>query len=118
MLTIRQTVILLVILILLYILTLPSMYKIRETIANIYDNGPTEVFGDFWYRPYGYNMHRGYPFHYRTHTNFPFWNMQLGTTRNMSYDLRGDMPIHRTPTGPWLQSSVTPIKNKPLWMVS
>lgn len=32
-------------------------------------------------------------FHYATHTQYPFWNIMLGNTRNMSYDLRGD-PMH------------------------
>ncbi len=48
------------------------------------------------------------------YTNFPFWNTQLGSKRNMSYDLRGDVPIRRQYTGPWLQASQTPIYNRPL----
>lgn len=48
------------------------------------------------------------------YTDFPFWNTQLGTTRNMSYDIRGDVPIKKMYTGPWLQSSQTPIYNRPL----
>ena len=59
----------------------------------------------------GYNDE---PIYYVTHTNFPFWNMQLGTTRNMSYDIRGDIPIKRTLTGPWLNPETRPIYNKPL----
>ena len=51
-------------------------------------------------------------------TQFPFWNTQIGTTRNMSYDLRGDIPIPRYNVGPWLNSSTTPIYNKPLYLVS
>ena len=54
-----------------------------------------------------------------THTNFPFWNVQLGSKRNMSYDIRGDIPIVPSYTGPWLNSGrAPPIYNKPLWMVS
>lgn len=56
-----------------------------------------------------------------THTMFPFWNTQLGSTRNMSYDLRGDVPINpigKSFVGPWNISSTVPIYNKPLWMVS
>ena len=51
-------------------------------------------------------------------TIYPFWNTQLGTTKNMSYDIRGDVPIPYTYTGPWNQSTLRPIQNKPLWMVS
>ena len=53
-----------------------------------------------------------------THTDYPWWNVQLGTTGNMSYDLRGDVPIGSGYLGPWNISSTTPIHNKPLWMVS
>ena len=118
MLTINQTIVLLIALVLLFILTLPATYTVKGTISETPSETPTETstrqpegFDDFWYRPYGLNMY--------THTDFPFWNTQLGTTRNMSYDLRGDIPIPRQPVGPWLNSSrAAPIVNKPLWMVS
>jgi len=46
-----------------------------------------------------------------------WWNSS-GTTRNMSYDLRGDpFPIPRA-YFPFNNSSLSPIMNKPLWMVS
>lgn len=51
-----------------------------------------------------------------THTQFPFWNTQIGTTRNMSYDLRGDIPPHLYYTGPWNISPHYPIYNRPLWL--
>jgi hypothetical protein len=34
---------------------------------------------------------------------FPWWN-STRFTRNMSYDLRGDVPINLFPTGPWWNS--------------
>jgi len=51
------------------------------------------------------------------YTNHPFWNIQLGNKRNMSYDIRGDPYIPRTYTGPWNQSTLTPIRNPPIWAV-
>ena len=51
-------------------------------------------------------------------TQYPFNNTQIGTTRNMSYDLRGDVPIPYTDVGPWLNSPHVPIYNKPLYLVS
>ena len=52
--------------------------------------------------------------------NMPYypWGMSTRSTRGMSYDLRGDPFIPRQYVGPWLNSSLTPIRNKPLWMVS
>jgi len=50
--------------------------------------------------------------YYDTHTDFPFWNTQLGSRRNMSYDLRGDIPIPYSYTGPWNNPSRFPIINK------
>ena len=34
----------------------------------------------------------------------PLWNYPTRHTRNMSYDLRGDVPIWPYYIGPWLQS--------------
>jgi hypothetical protein len=64
-----------------------------------------EMFSNLWY----YN-----PF--RTHTNFLWWNTQLGSTRNMSYDLRGDVPIYPRfrHFQPWNNPTRFPIYNKPL----
>lgn len=46
-----------------------------------------------------------------------WWNSS-GTTRNMSYDLRGDpFPIPQS-YFPFNNSSLAPIMNKPLWAVS
>jgi hypothetical protein len=52
---------------------------------------------------------------YGTHTNFLFWNTQLGSTRNMSYDLRGDVSLAHTYTGPWNNPTRFPIRNRPLY---
>lgn len=40
--------------------------------------------------------------------------IQEGTTRLMSYDIRGDIPVRRTYTGPWMNPEVYPIYNRPL----
>lgn len=54
-----------------------------------------------------------------TYTDYPFWNVQLGSKRNMSYDLRGDVPV---PYYGWMfpfnASSRAPIYNKPLGLIS
>jgi hypothetical protein len=42
-----------------------------------------------------------------------------GMTTNMSYDIRGDpFPIPRYYTGPWNNSSLSPIYNRPLELIS
>lgn len=45
------------------------------------------------------------------YTNFPWNNMRLGNTNNMSYDLRGDPTIIPKTQFPWNNSSLTPIHN-------
>jgi hypothetical protein len=57
-----------------------------------------------------YNHDDQYP-NYYTHTEFPFMNTQMGTTRNMSYDLRGDYYIPKMWT-PFNMSSYVPIRNR------
>lgn len=37
-----------------------------------------------------------------------------GTTRNMSYDIRGDPFIAKSYVGPWNISTIRPIRNRPL----
>lgn len=67
------------------------------------------------YIPYPYYSN---PYYFRYPFNrYPWWN-STRSTRNMSYDLRGDVPIPRTYVGPWNNSSYAPIVNKPLWLVS
>ena len=133
MLNINQVIILLIGLIILYIITLPKKYNIVYTMTNgiskiingessnanvdKLENGKEKFYG-------GYRSNNYSPwldddnYWLNTHTNFPFWNSQLGSTRNMSYDLRGDVPIYPGYVGPWNISSTAPIQNKPLWMVS
>ena len=57
-----------------------------------------------------------YPVYYYTYP--PYWGYQTGTTRNMSYDLRGDIPIPYHQVSPWNQPTSFPIQNKPLYLVS
>lgn len=47
-------------------------------------------------------------------TMWPFWNISLGTRRNMSYDLRGDPLIIPKQFVPFNMSPNTPIYNRPL----
>jgi len=51
-----------------------------------------------------------------TYTNYPFYNYQLGNKSNMSYDIRGDVPIDPLYIYPsaFLNSPTFPIYNKPL----
>lgn len=53
-----------------------------------------------------------------THTGYPFWNSQIGSTRNMSYDLRGDVQIPYLMNLPFNMSSRIPIQNKTLSDIS
>jgi predicted PurR-regulated permease PerM len=87
-----------------YIITKYPKINNDNKINKINKNDKIEKFNDRMYQS--------------THTNFPFWNTQIGSTRNMSYDLRGDIPLKWSYTGPWLNSSWFPIHNKPLWLVS
>ena len=56
--------------------------------------------------------------YYIPQTDFPFWNTQLGSKRNMSYDLRGDASIPYIMWTPFNMPSRIPIRNKPLYLVS
>ncbi len=53
-----------------------------------------------------------------SHTDFLFWNTQLGTKRNSSYDLRGDVWYPDLMWTPFNMASTVPIRNKPLYLVS
>lgn len=48
----------------------------------------------------------------------PIWSSPLRSTRGMSYDLRGDVPIPYYMNLPFNMSTRIPIRNKPLYMVS
>lgn len=110
----KNTTILVVLVVVVLLMTnqlLIGDFGIKEGLAAVL---PNKVF-DYFDGLLDDRMYLG------THTNFPFWNTQLGSTRNMSYDLRGDAPIgpiDRSVVGPWNIGSTTPIYNKPLWMVS
>lgn len=46
---------------------------------------------------------------------YPIWNVPTRSTRNMSYDLRGDVPIPDTGFwSPFNMSTIRPIQNTPL----
>ena len=77
------------------------------TIVYLINEFSKEKFAPAYYYDYYY------PDYYNTYTNFPFWNTQYGTTRNMSYDLRGDYYIPKMWT-PFNMSSYIPIINRPL----
>lgn len=48
---------------------------------------------------------------------YPIWNEPTRSTRNMSYDLRGDVPIPETGFwSPWNMSTIRPIQNTPLFI--
>jgi hypothetical protein len=58
-----------------------------------------------------YSTYQGfYPF-WNGYSNFPFNNTNLGTTKNMSYDLRGDPLVIPRTQFPWNNSSIYPIYN-------
>ena len=46
------------------------------------------------------------------YTNFPWWNTQIGNTKNMSYDLRGDPIVIPKNNFVWMNSTIIPIYNK------
>lgn len=48
------------------------------------------------------------------YTNLPWNNMALGTTSNMSYDLRGDPLVIPRTNFVWNNSSTVPIYNPPI----
>jgi hypothetical protein len=47
---------------------------------------------------------------------FPFFSDTYGTTRNMSYDIRGDPYIPFVPVSPWNNPEVLPIRNREMIM--
>jgi hypothetical protein len=48
------------------------------------------------------------------YTCFPFWNTAFGSTRNMSYDIRGDPAIIPKTNFVWNNGTIFPIHNKRL----
>ena len=79
------------------------MYLIYETLYTQYTVYYYDYFGS--YPPSNYFM-------------YPFWNASTRHTRNMSYDLRGDVPIPPSYVGPWNISENAPIQNKTLDEIS
>lgn len=97
--------IIIAILILIGVLVLLQLFRLHvDKFANI---------GGYWGFDPDYEYYRD-PWYY-THSNYPFWNTQLGTKRNMSYDLRGDVSINSVGWVPFNMSSWIPIRNRPLW---
>lgn len=45
---------------------------------------------------------------------YPFWNASTRHTRNMSYDLRGDIPIMNQALMPFNMSSIAPVNYIPV----
>ena len=66
----------------------------------------------YYYKDPLYYTHPGYP------ENSFIWNAPLRSTRNMSYDLRGDVSINEKAWLPFNWSSWIPIRNKPLYAIS
>lgn len=54
---------------------------------------------------------------YRWNLGLPYWWASTGTTRNMSYDLRGDPYIPYMPVSPWYQSTIRPIRNRRMILI-
>ena len=67
-----------------------------------------------WTRRYD-NYQQVYPVQY---LEYPYWSSPLRSTRGMSYDLRGDVPIGNMMVTPFNMTTRSPIMNKPLYMVS
>lgn len=64
-----------------------------------------------------YNYYR-YPWNRKffRFNRFGAWNIPMRSTRNMSYDIRGDpLPIIKKNVGPWLNSELRHIHNKIEW---
>lgn len=87
----------LILLIVIFLFILFLLYDLTKNIS--YDT----------FSPYnGENNYAYYPF-----MNTPFWN-PLRSTRGMSYDLRGDVPIPYFMNLPFNMSERIPIQNKTL----
>lgn len=69
------------------------------------------------YQRYGTEYESLHDPHLQTYTNYPFWNLQVGSKRGMSYDLRGDIPIPYRQFA-WNNGTRIPIRNKPLAVIS
>jgi hypothetical protein len=67
-----------------------------------------------------------YQYYYNPHniSDLPYYGdpypftISSRSTRNMSYDLRGDVPVTYQDVGPWNNSTRGPIYNRPLASIS
>ena len=80
---------------------------------------------DVLYNPYKiyYDYFAPYPYSYPSPTEndpiyYPIWNLPSRSTRNMSYDLRGDVPIPYVMNMPFNMSERAPIQNRTLGDIS
>ena len=100
------------ILLLLLLIRLFSFNKYDHYLPNI---------GGYWDYDPDYKYYYKDPLYY-TLPQYPenqfIWNAPLRSTRNMSYDLRGDVSINSKAWLPFNWSSWIPIRNKPLPDVS
>ena len=103
----NQTLLLIGILIVCVILFLPIVLNSKE-VENFYAGYIPNLRYPYYNNPHYFR----YPY-----SRYPLRNITR-STRNMSYDLRGDVPISYTYVGPWNNSSLSPVVNKNLWMVS
>jgi len=94
--------------IIIFILALTYLIPTNESKKDhFYDNSVFSNWGNF---------NPGYPDYYNSGNFNPG---PLRSTRGMSHDLRGDVQIPDTGFVPiFNMSTLRPIRNKPLWMVS
>ncbi len=92
-----------ILLVLIFLLITFLLYSLTKTVT--YD----------LFSPYISN-NSNYPY-WDNESSYPFWNSQR-STRNMSYDLRGDVPIPYFMNLPFNMSSRVPIQNKTLSDIS
>lgn len=101
----------------IFIIFVMWLIVIAIFVNKLYGNIKKESFYIDYYYP-DYNKY--YKSRHRIYNNnfllpeFLWWNSNR-STRNMSYDLRGDIPVHDVrPNMIWNVSSLNPIHNKPL----
>lgn len=91
-------IVIILLILLLYLFTKSDKPKIYETLcANLEYNHKYNKYNKYLATPLGALQ--------GTHSNFPFWNTQLGSKRNISYDLRGNIPVTLKHIGPYNVSS-------------
>lgn len=93
-------------LILMLIIFLLIMYMICGILYDSY-----KIMYYDYFNPYIPNNYAYYPY-------YPFWNLSTRHTRNMSYDLRGDVPIPYFMNLPFNMPENMPIENRTLSDIS